>query len=56
VVELVLGEVKATDQRPDSPVARIHGDEGALNFRQLGDLPSVLGCANNPDHRAGTDA
>jgi hypothetical protein len=56
VVELVLGKVKPTDQRPNGTVARIHGDKSAFDFGQLCDFPGVLGCANDPDDGTGPNS
>ena len=55
MVELVLVEVEAADQRVDGAVARVEGDEGAFHLGQLGDFPGVLGRLRHPDHGAAAD-
>ena len=52
VVELVLAEVEAADERLDCAAARIERNEGALHLGNLGDLPGVLRRLDDTDHRA----
>ena len=45
-VELAATEVEASRHREDGPVRGVHGDEGALDLRDLGELPPPCG----PEH------
>ena len=55
MIELVLVEIEATDQRVNGAVSRIERDECAFDFRQLRDFPGIFHRLRNPDHRASAD-
>ena len=55
MVELVFLEIKAANQRANRAIARVHGHEGAFDFRQLGNFPVILRRLGYPDQCARTN-
>ena len=55
MVELVLLEIKSPHQRADGAIAWVKRDKSALDFRQLGNFPSVLRRLGDANQRTAPD-